>query len=160
MIYWYNRSQQDALFLNFILIYNSTCFRLTVHHKESWYCTHSNGICHTESNISKLEYFGHKMYSSDSMKKDLMLGVTDSSGKYGRQCRWLSAWRTSKYTLQKYINIKISAHRTKRTCSQGCNKAWTQKLSVTTTWRHTMSASRNLSHITLDLKRSNFWNAL
>jgi len=27
--YSYNRSQQDALFLNFILIYNSTCFRQT-----------------------------------------------------------------------------------------------------------------------------------
>jgi len=26
MIYLYNRSQQDALFLKFILIYNSKCF--------------------------------------------------------------------------------------------------------------------------------------
>jgi len=26
----YNRSQQDALFLNFILIYNSTCFGQTL----------------------------------------------------------------------------------------------------------------------------------
>ena len=26
MIYSYNRSQQDALFLNFILVQNSTCF--------------------------------------------------------------------------------------------------------------------------------------
>jgi len=26
VIYSYNKSQQDALFLNFILIYNSTCF--------------------------------------------------------------------------------------------------------------------------------------
>ena len=29
MIYSCNRSQQDALFLNFILIYNPTCFRQT-----------------------------------------------------------------------------------------------------------------------------------
>jgi hypothetical protein len=29
VIYFYNRSQRDALFLNFILIYNSTCFRQT-----------------------------------------------------------------------------------------------------------------------------------
>ena len=29
VIYLYNRSQQDALFLNFILIYNSTCFGQT-----------------------------------------------------------------------------------------------------------------------------------
>jgi len=29
MIYSYNRSQHDALFLNFILIYNSTCLRQT-----------------------------------------------------------------------------------------------------------------------------------
>jgi hypothetical protein len=29
VIYSYNRSQQDALFLNFILIYNSTCFGQT-----------------------------------------------------------------------------------------------------------------------------------
>ena len=33
----YNRSQQDALFLNFILIYNSTCFGQT-------YCP-SSGVC-------------------------------------------------------------------------------------------------------------------
>jgi hypothetical protein len=29
VIYSYNRSQQDELFLNFILIYNSTCFGQT-----------------------------------------------------------------------------------------------------------------------------------
>jgi len=29
MIYPYNKSQQDALFLNFILVNNSTCFRQT-----------------------------------------------------------------------------------------------------------------------------------
>jgi hypothetical protein len=29
MIYSYNKSQQDALFLNFILVKNSTCFRQT-----------------------------------------------------------------------------------------------------------------------------------
>ena len=29
MIYSYNRSQQDSLFLNFILVNNSTCFGLT-----------------------------------------------------------------------------------------------------------------------------------
>jgi hypothetical protein len=31
--------------------------------------------------ISKLKYFGHKMHSSDCMKKDLMLGLTVGSGK-------------------------------------------------------------------------------
>jgi len=31
--------------------------------------------------ISKLKYFGHIMHSSDSMKKDLILGLTDGSGK-------------------------------------------------------------------------------
>jgi hypothetical protein len=31
--------------------------------------------------ISKLKYFGHIMHSSDCMKKDLMLGLTDRSGK-------------------------------------------------------------------------------
>jgi hypothetical protein len=31
--------------------------------------------------ISKLIYFGNIMHSSDSMKKDLMLGLTDGSGK-------------------------------------------------------------------------------
>jgi hypothetical protein len=29
VIYSYNRSQQDAVFLNFILVKNSTCFRQT-----------------------------------------------------------------------------------------------------------------------------------
>jgi len=37
-IHSYNRSQQDIIFLIFILIYT-----LTVHHQEAWYC-----ICHTE----------------------------------------------------------------------------------------------------------------
>ena len=27
VIYYYNKSQQDALFLNFIMVKNSTCFR-------------------------------------------------------------------------------------------------------------------------------------
>jgi hypothetical protein len=31
--------------------------------------------------ISKLKYFGHIMHSSVSMKKDLILGLTDGSGK-------------------------------------------------------------------------------
>jgi len=29
MIYFYNKSQQDALFLDFISVNNSTCFRQT-----------------------------------------------------------------------------------------------------------------------------------
>jgi len=29
MIYYYSKSQYDALFLNFILVKNSTCFRQT-----------------------------------------------------------------------------------------------------------------------------------
>jgi len=40
----------------------------------------------TLATISKLKYFGHIMHSSDSMKKDRMLGLTDCSGKYERQC--------------------------------------------------------------------------
>jgi len=36
--------------------------------------------------VRKWEYFGHKMYNSDYMKKDLILVLTDGSGKYGRQC--------------------------------------------------------------------------
>jgi len=35
----------------------------------------------TLATISKLKCFGHIMHSSDSMKKDLMLRVTDGSGK-------------------------------------------------------------------------------
>ena len=31
--------------------------------------------------ISKLEYFGHIMHKSDSMKKDLILGLTFGGGK-------------------------------------------------------------------------------
>ena len=42
-IYSYNGSQQDTLFLNFILIYNSTCFGQTYcPSSEVWYCIHSN----------------------------------------------------------------------------------------------------------------------
>jgi hypothetical protein len=43
-----------------------------------------------------------------------------------------------KITLQKQINVKISAHRRKRTCSQGYNIAGTQELPVATIWCHTM----------------------
>jgi len=45
--YSYNRRQQDALLLNFILVKNSTCFGQTYclgHHQESFTAT---GICHT-----------------------------------------------------------------------------------------------------------------
>jgi len=40
MIYSYNKNQQDTLFLNFILVKNSTCFRQI-------YCASAIGICHT-----------------------------------------------------------------------------------------------------------------
>jgi len=33
--YSYNKSQQDTLFLNFILVKNSTCFGQTYYHQES-----------------------------------------------------------------------------------------------------------------------------
>jgi oligoendopeptidase F len=36
---------------------------------------------HNLATISKLEYFGHIMQSSDSMKKDLILRLKDGSGK-------------------------------------------------------------------------------
>jgi hypothetical protein len=35
----------------------------------------------TLATISKLIYFGHTVHSLDSMKKGLMLGLTDGSGK-------------------------------------------------------------------------------
>ena len=35
----------------------------------------------TLATISKLKYFGHTMHSSDSMKKDMILGLRHSSGK-------------------------------------------------------------------------------
>jgi len=39
----YNRSQEDALFRNLILIHNSTCFGQTYCPSSgSWYCIHSN----------------------------------------------------------------------------------------------------------------------
>jgi len=41
----------------------------------------------TLATINKLKYFGHIMHSSDCMKKDMMLGLTVGSGKYGRQCK-------------------------------------------------------------------------
>jgi hypothetical protein len=34
----------------------------------------------TLATISKLKYFGHIMHRSDSMEKDLMLEMADSSG--------------------------------------------------------------------------------
>jgi hypothetical protein len=48
MIYCYNASQQDALFLNFILVKNSTCFgQTTVHHRSLNTVYTAIGICHT-----------------------------------------------------------------------------------------------------------------
>jgi len=39
----HNRSQQDSLFHNFILVKNlHVTDRLTVHHQESQHCVHSN----------------------------------------------------------------------------------------------------------------------
>jgi len=35
----------------------------------------------TMATINKLKHFGHIMHSSDSMKKDTLLGLTDGSGK-------------------------------------------------------------------------------
>jgi hypothetical protein len=34
----------------------------------------------TLATINKLKYFGHIMHISDSVKKDLILGLTDGSG--------------------------------------------------------------------------------
>jgi hypothetical protein len=39
--------------------------------------------------IGKFKYFGHIMRTSDSLEKDLMLGLTDGSRRRGRQrTRW------------------------------------------------------------------------
>jgi hypothetical protein len=35
--------------------------------------------------IGKLKYFGHVMRTSDSLEKDLMIGLTDGSRRRGRQ---------------------------------------------------------------------------
>jgi len=51
MIYSYNKCQQDAQFLKFILVYNSTCFG-QVHRPSpgvSQRCIHAIGICHASS---------------------------------------------------------------------------------------------------------------
>jgi hypothetical protein len=43
VIYSYNKSQQDALFLKFVLIITlHISDRSTVHHQESQHCKHSN----------------------------------------------------------------------------------------------------------------------
>jgi hypothetical protein len=43
----------------------------------------------TLATISKLKYIRQIMCRSDSMEKVLMLGLTDGSGRKGRQCiRW------------------------------------------------------------------------
>jgi len=43
MIYSYNESQRDALFLKFILVKNSACFgQMYCHHPEFQHCVHSN----------------------------------------------------------------------------------------------------------------------
>jgi hypothetical protein len=49
VIYSYNRSQQDALFLNFILIYNSTCLGQTLLSiiRSLGTLFRAIGICHT-----------------------------------------------------------------------------------------------------------------
>jgi len=50
VIYSYNKSQQDALFLKFICyIILHVSDRLTVHHLESQHCIHAIGICHASS---------------------------------------------------------------------------------------------------------------
>ena len=50
MIYPYNKSQRDALFLKFILVKTlHVSDRSTVHHLESQHCIHAVGICHASS---------------------------------------------------------------------------------------------------------------
>jgi hypothetical protein len=58
-----------------------------------------------------------------------------------------------------YINVTICAHRSNRTCSQGCNTAWTEQLPVTSNL-----ASHNANFYKLVLlhngRKSHFWIAL
>jgi len=73
-------------------MYISTCFRQTYCPSSAILILYSKKhVFVILKGISKLKYFGHKMYSSDSRKKGLILVVIDGSGKYGRQCRGLSA---------------------------------------------------------------------
>ena len=39
----------------------------------------------TLATISKLKYFGHTMHSSDSMNKEMILGLTDGDGKLRKE---------------------------------------------------------------------------
>jgi hypothetical protein len=44
--------------------------------------------------IGKLKYFGHIMRTSDSLEKDLMLGLTDGSRRRGKQrTKWIDEIR-------------------------------------------------------------------
>jgi hypothetical protein len=62
--------------------------------------------------IGKLKYFGHIMHTSDSLEKDLMLGLTDGSRRRGRQqTKWTDKIRRT-MTMNWHDTINATLNRT------------------------------------------------
>ena len=47
----------------------------------------------------KLQYFGHLMWTADSLEKTLMLGKTESKGRGRQRMRWLVSGHEFEQTL-------------------------------------------------------------
>ena len=69
MIYSYNKNQQDALFLNFVLVQNSTCFGRT-------YCPSSGVlILHSQQLVFLISNFRHVL----KLNVCILLGISLAS---------------------------------------------------------------------------------
>jgi hypothetical protein len=61
--------------------------------------------------IGKLKYFGHIMRTSDSLEKDLMLGLTDGSRRGRQQTKWTDEIRRT-MTMNCHDTINATPNRT------------------------------------------------
>ena len=98
-----------------------------------------------EGLMLKLEYFGHLMWTADSLEKTLMLGKTEGRKRRGQQMRWLDGIIDSMDMSLRKLQQTVKYRETWYAAVQWVAKGWTQLSNWTT--RSEWPSSKHLQKI-------------